>query len=164
MTLLFQTFCDLLQQFAEGASEDEFLWLLIIQNLQKSLLYDESGAKRCLLLDSQCWLFLITVFWRDDKLRQVAPIIVDQIPSCIRLHSSEGKQVLPICLTSMMNLINADSLVKTINLNILINTRSEDVQLRIFALACSEQLWDTHGGKLLGEFNYWRSDQTLMFV
>ena len=45
---------------------------------------------------------------------------------------------------------NDDSLLKSINLDLLMYTRSEDVRLRSFVLTCSEMLWRAHGSKLLG--------------
>ena len=44
-----------------------------------------------------------------------------------------------------------DMILKAINLELLMHTRSEDVRLRLFALSCSEKLWRAHGNKLLGE-------------
>ena len=35
-------------------------------------------------------------------------------------------------------------------MNILMHTRSEDPRVRLFALACSESLWRSQGGKLIG--------------
>lgn len=49
-----------------------------------------------------------------------------------------------------MESVNDDGLLKSINLDLLMHTRSEDVRLRTFALTCSETLWRKHGGKLLG--------------
>jgi U3 small nucleolar RNA-associated protein 10 len=43
-----------------------------------------------------------------------------------------------------------DAQLKTININVLMHTRSEDARVRIFALSCAEQLWQAHGSKLLG--------------
>jgi U3 small nucleolar RNA-associated protein 10 len=52
-----------------------------------------------------------------------------------------------------MEAVNDDALIKSINLELLMHTRSEDVQSRTFALTCSESLWRAHGGKLLGTLN-----------
>jgi len=48
-----------------------------------------------------------------------------------------------------MEVVNDDSLIKSINLDLLMHTRAEDVRMRLYALSCSESLWRTHGGKLL---------------
>jgi hypothetical protein len=52
-----------------------------------------------------------------------------------------------------MEAVNDDALIKSINLDLLMHTRSEDVRLRVFALTCSESLWRAHGGKMLGTSN-----------
>jgi hypothetical protein len=46
--------------------------------------------------------------------------------------------------------VTDDTLLKSINLNLLMHTRSDDARLRVLALTCSENLWRGHGGKLLG--------------
>ncbi|EEB90759.1 hypothetical protein MPER_10992 [Moniliophthora perniciosa FA553] len=53
-------------------------------------------------------------------------------------------------LTSAVEHVTDDTLLKSVNLDILMHTRSEDAGTRIFALSASESLWKTHGGKLLG--------------
>jgi hypothetical protein len=95
----------------------------------------------------------LAVFWRSDKLRQIAPILVQQVPAYIRLGIADGKMTLPSCLNALMEAVNDDALLKSINLDLLMHTRSDNVRLRTFALTCSETLWRTHGGKLLGKLN-----------
>jgi hypothetical protein len=46
--------------------------------------------------------------------------------------------------------VTDDTLLKSINLNLLMHTRSDDVRLQVLALTCSENVWRSHGGKLLG--------------
>jgi len=43
-----------------------------------------------------------------------------------------------------------DSLLKGLNLAVLLQTRSDDAQVRIFALECAGNLWDRNGEKLMG--------------
>lgn len=95
----------------------------------------------------------ILAFWRSDKLRQIAPLLVEQVSVCIRLGVVEGKVVLSSCLDALMEVVNDDSLIKSINLDLLMHTRAEDVRMRLYALSCSESLWRTHGGKLLGQLS-----------
>ena len=90
-------------------------------------------------------------FWREDKLRQIVPAVVEQLPTCIRLATTEGKAALPRCLDAITEAVSDDALLKSMNLNLLMHTRSEDVRLRTFALVCSEVLWQSHGGKLQGK-------------
>ena len=44
------------------------------------------------------------------------------------------------------------SIIKSINLNVLLHTRSEETRVKLLALSCSEALWATHAGKMLGTF------------
>jgi U3 small nucleolar RNA-associated protein 10 len=90
------------------------------------------------------------VFWRDDKLRQLASPLIEQIAVCVRSNYTEGRPLLQECLNALVDSVTDDSLLKSINLNILMHTRSDDVRLQILALTCSENLWRSHGGKLLG--------------
>jgi len=53
----------------------------------------------------------------------------------------------------MVDCVNDDALLKSINLDLLMHTRSEDPRLRLFALTCSEQLWRAHGRKLVGSLS-----------
>ena len=91
------------------------------------------------------------MYWRNDKIRQLLTSLVAQINVSIRFHDIESKSVLTDCLLGMAEVITDDNLLKSLNIDILMNTRSEDPHLRAQALACSEAMWRSHGGKLLGE-------------
>lgn len=93
-----------------------------------------------------------TAFWRDDKLRLIGTEVVKQVAVCIRLNIADGKPALSECLVALVEVAASDSLLKAINLDLLMHTRSDDARLRLFALSCSAQLWRTHGAKLLGMF------------
>lgn len=69
---------------------------------------------------------------------------------CVRLGTAEGKTTLPLCLEAVVDAATDDALLKSINLDLLMHTRSDDVRLRTFALTCSENIWKSHGTKLLG--------------
>ena len=43
-----------------------------------------------------------------------------------------------------------DALLKRLNLDVLMHTRSDDARVRIFALRCARALWLAHGSKLIG--------------
>lgn len=79
-------------------------------------------------------------------------MLIGQVAVCVRLGTVEGKLALARCLDVMTESITDDTLLKSTNLGLLMHTRSEDARLRIFALSCSELLWRSHGGKLLGTF------------
>lgn len=93
---------------------------------------------------------LSPVFWRDDKLRQMSSPLIAQAAVCIKLNYTDGKIQLQECLGALTDSATDDNLLKAINLDLLMHTRSEDVRLRLLALTCSEALWRVHGGKLLG--------------
>jgi len=152
MSFLLQPFTELLGTFATSSANDKTLWLCILETLAKSFSSDDGGESR---RESfiQHLKMLSSAFWRSDKLRQIAPLLVKQVPVCIRHGIAEGKTMLPSCLDALMEAVNDDALLKTINLDLLMHTRSDDVRLRTFTLTCSETLWRAHGGKLLGMSN-----------
>ncbi|KAG2363636.1 hypothetical protein BDR07DRAFT_1471237 [Suillus spraguei] len=132
MSMLLQALCDILESLAAGSIQNSSLWLSTIETLTKSFENDDG------------------VFWRDDKLALVAKPMIAQVSSCIRLNIPDGKQALTNCLIAMTSVAVDDSLLKSINLNLLMHTRAEDARERIFALSCSEALWREQGGKLIG--------------
>jgi U3 small nucleolar RNA-associated protein 10 len=77
--------------------------------------------------------------------------LTGQIEVCIRLNFADGKALLQECFDALLETITDDTLLKIVNLNILMHTRSEDPRVRIFALACSESVWRSQGGKLIGK-------------
>ena len=88
-------------------------------------------------------------------MRQLVSVLVKQIPVCVQLHSSEGRGVLEGCLVAAMETVNDDALLKKMNIDILMHTRSEEASVRLLSLTCSTALWRTHGGKLLGRCLLW---------
>ncbi|KZT03292.1 uncharacterized protein LAESUDRAFT_744673 [Laetiporus sulphureus 93-53] len=132
MSFLWQSFLELLNRFITADVNDAIVWSSVLVTLTKTLSYDE-GA-----------------FWRNDKLQQLVPVVVKQAPVCMRLHASEDKAVLSDCLVATMEAVNDDTLLKSMNLDVLMHSRSENSRLRIYSLECSEALWKAHGGKLLG--------------
>ncbi|EIW76657.1 hypothetical protein CONPUDRAFT_168479 [Coniophora puteana RWD-64-598 SS2] len=132
MSTLLHPLRDALKSFSSSSRVDSTLWTSILELLTQSFNVDDG------------------VFWRDDRLRQLASPLVAQAKVCIELNTLEGKTLLGQCLSSMVDNIDDDSLLKNINLELLMHTRSEEAQLRIYALTCAEKLWREHGGKLLG--------------
>ncbi|KAL0952425.1 hypothetical protein HGRIS_006698 [Hohenbuehelia grisea] len=132
MSFLLPPVVEMLKNFANSTSVDEERWACLLTVLTKSLAVDEG------------------VFWREDKLRQVAKPLVDQAAVCIRFNNADGKVLVSECLVSLTDVTTDDALLKSINLELLMQTRSEDARLRIFALTCSESIWKSNGGKLLG--------------
>ncbi|GJE92911.1 U3snoRNP10 and BP28CT domain-containing protein [Phanerochaete sordida] len=131
MSFLLTPFTEMLNSWVKS-DVDEDLWVATIQVIAKSFAHDE-GA-----------------YWRDDRLRTLAAPIIAQVAVCTRLHAPDARTALSDCLVAMVEAVNDDSLVKKINLDILMHTRAEDARLRLYALTCSEALWRAHGTKLMG--------------
>ena len=89
-------------------------------------------------------------YWRDDKLRQLSKPLIAQVVVCVDANYSDQRQLLQDALNVLVDTVTDDALLKSINLDLLMHTRSEDARLRTYALSCSEMLWRNHGGKLLG--------------
>jgi len=134
MSFLLRPFLDILDSQSTPEGDNQVLWACVIEVITKSLNVDD-GA-----------------YWRDDKLRQIAPSLVKQLPRCIALDRdpTRNRTLLEECLVSLTDNATDDTLLKTINLNLLMHTRSESTKLKIYALHCSTALWKSHGGKLLG--------------
>lgn len=66
------------------------------------------------------------------------------------LQDEESRTLLQDALSALVDNATDDIILKSINLDILMHTRSEEVQTRLFALHCSKAIWHAHGGKLLG--------------
>ncbi|KAF7321073.1 U3 small nucleolar RNA-associated protein 10 [Mycena chlorophos] len=129
MTFLVPSFVAALGRYANNSMADSMLWRCIVEIFAKSLVADD-GA-----------------FWRDDKLRLVAPALIQQVPVCIRLGTD--KELISECLVALADNATDDALLKAMNLDLLMQTRAEDPKLRIFALSCATALWTAHGGKFL---------------
>ncbi|KAG7098539.1 hypothetical protein E1B28_000475 [Marasmius oreades] len=132
MTLVITPLVEIMKDHITSTSTNKELLTVVLETFAKSISYDDGG------------------YWRDEKIRQVTPSLISLIPICAQLNISEGKAYLQDSLTSTAEHVLDDTLLKTINLDILMHTRSEDASTRIFALSCSEALWRVHGGKLLG--------------
>ncbi|KAF8901036.1 armadillo-type protein [Gymnopilus junonius] len=132
MSFLQQQFSDILTSFTTSTAENLDLWSSVIQILTRTLNFDDGG------------------FWRDDKLRQISTPLTAQVEVCVRLNFLDGKSLLQECFGALIENVTDDTLLKTINLNILMHTRSEDSRVRLFALECAQAVWHSKGGKLLG--------------
>lgn len=99
------------------------------------------------------------MYWSDDKLRFALPQIQAQVPVCARLSSGDpaARALLRECFTNLVECAGDEMLVKAINLELLMHTRSEEASVRLLALSCAESLWQIHGGKLLGTLTLFHS-------
>ncbi|KAH6904492.1 hypothetical protein BKA70DRAFT_1373519 [Coprinopsis sp. MPI-PUGE-AT-0042] len=133
MSFLLQPFEEILKSFSGSGEQNHKLWNATIRSLLNSLNHDDSG------------------FWRNDKLRQIATTLTAQIaPAAMLELTPSGKDLLTDCLISLVEAAHDDTLVKTINLSILMHTRSEEARVRLYALSCAEAIWRASGVKLLG--------------
>lgn len=78
------------------------------------------------------------------------PTLVAQVEVCPSFSLAEPRQALKTCMSSLVSTIEDTSLLKTLNLELLMQSRADDAQVRLFALACAEHIWDGHGEKLSG--------------
>ena len=92
----------------------------------------------------------VTGFWREDKLQQIVPPLVAQVSRCVSAGGQGPKDVMSAGLVALGGAVNDDDLLKKINLDVLMHTRSEDARVRLFALQCACALWAAHGHKLMG--------------
>ena len=61
-----------------------------------------------------------------------------------------GREIVSASLVALGNTATDDGLLKRLNLDVLMHTRSDDTFVRIFALKCARALWTAHGSKLVG--------------
>jgi len=83
---------------------------------------------------------------------------------------TEARSLFKQCLEAFVENVSDDALLKSTNLNLLMHTRSDNVRVRQFALACVEALWRSHGGKLIGtlptyiQIICWKTKKKLLFL
>ena len=57
-----------------------------------------------------------------------------------------------MALVALADTATDDGLLKRLNMDVLMHTRSDDARVRIFALRCARAMWLAHGTKLVGAF------------
>ena len=67
-----------------------------------------------------------------------------------RVNLGDSKPAVSECLIAILSLIDDDVMAKSVNLDVLMHSRSEEARVRLFSVSCAEQLWRAHGDKLLG--------------
>jgi U3 small nucleolar RNA-associated protein 10 len=92
------------------------------------------------------------VFWRDDRLQQIMPVLVALVAPAGASQDAQlgGREIVPASLVALGDTVTDDGLLKRLNLDVLMHTRSDDSLVRIFALQCAHALWTAHGSKLVG--------------
>jgi len=134
MSMLLPPLTDILKNCINADStEVKDLLSPVLETLSKSLACDDGS------------------FWRDDKIRQLSSTLIALIPGCAKLSQNDtARTLLQDCLVAGAESVTDDNVLKAMNLDILMHTRSEDVKTRLFALICADTLWRAHGAKLLG--------------
>ena len=61
-----------------------------------------------------------------------------------------GREIVSASLVALGDTATDGGLLKQLNLDVLMHTRSDDTLVRIFALQCAHALWTAHGSKLVG--------------
>lgn len=149
MAFLLQPLSETLRGFKDSIDDTE-LWLSVIQTLTKSFVHDEGGKFSGIDLGPSTHQ-LSAAFWREDKLRLLMAPLMAQLPLCLNSTQPELRDSLRECLIALLDVMNDPSSLKSVNLELLMHTRSEDARVRLYALSCSEALWRAQGGKLIGE-------------
>jgi U3 small nucleolar RNA-associated protein 10 len=169
-------------QVSDDSDEEDSLGparLCIVQTLTKSMNVDEGGSSspppssRAYLLMRRLTFSQTPAFWRDDRLQQLMPVLVSLIPhasigtvvdqdallpssSSSKGSNSSSRDIVSAGLVALCNVATDDTLLKRLNLDVLMHTRTEDdAPVRIFALQCARALWTAHGLKLIGERDYY---------
>ena len=127
--------------YSSGLSPNLPNWIGVIEAISKYRLWWRMWEKH---IPWWCNLAGNFSFRADDKLRQVASPLIEQVPISINLNSFEAKLTLQTCLDALVESATDDMILKAVNLELLMHTRSEDVRLRLFGLSCSEKLWRAH--------------------
>lgn len=150
MAFLLQPITEILYGFKEGPGDNE-IWLAIMHTLAKSFVYDEGGAWHVEPSLRPSVDSTSAAFWREDKLRQLISPLMTQVPLCLEVNLPDIRDSLKECLVALVDVVNDPASLKSVNLDLLMHTRSEDARVRIYSLSCSEALWRSHGGKLIGK-------------
>jgi U3 small nucleolar RNA-associated protein 10 len=92
------------------------------------------------------------VFWRDDRLQQVMPVLVALVSPAGASQDAQmrDREIVSASLVALGDTATDGGLLKRLNLDVLMHTRSDDTLVRIFALQCARALWTAHGSKLVG--------------
>lgn len=107
--------------------------------------------------------YLRIVMWNDKQLLTVLLAVVPQISVLPTLPSklpstpslaSAARDLLPSTLSHLAAALTRDDQIKKLNLDILMQTRSEDSRVRLLALRCAVEVWSGAGGGLAREFSF----------
>jgi len=66
------------------------------------------------------------------------------------ISGGSSREIVSTSLVALGDTATDEALLKRLNLDVLMHTRSDDAFVRIFALQCARALWTAHGSKLVG--------------
>ena len=89
-------------------------------------------------------------FWRVDALRKLISTLIAQVEVCLSLGLNETRLALRSCLGVMVALVDDDSSLKKLNLELLMQTCLDNAQARLYTLQRAEHFWSEHSDKLSG--------------
>ncbi|KAG9005674.1 snoRNA-binding rRNA-processing protein utp10 [Tulasnella sp. JGI-2019a] len=123
---------EIFERFVDDKSHNHLLWLGLVRMLGVGFAVDEG------------------VFWRDDRLERIMPSLVKQlsIPSFITIDD-EDKRSLIACLSGFAHAVNREQLLKSLNLAVLMETRSENIKTQILALEGLSAIWKREGARVM---------------
>ncbi|KAF9078300.1 armadillo-type protein [Rhodocollybia butyracea] len=111
MSMLLPPLTDILKNcISADSAEIKDLLSPVLETLSKSLACDDGS------------------FWRDDKIRQLSSTLIALIPGCAKLSQNDtARTLLQDCLVAGAESVTDDNVLKAMNLDILMHTRSEDL-------------------------------------
>ncbi|KAG8949590.1 snoRNA-binding rRNA-processing protein utp10 [Tulasnella sp. 419] len=136
MITLLDPVAQLLEQFANGSASYPDLWESVLQMLSYSFVFDEG------------------VFWRDDRLEKLLQKLIKQVSVSCSLGPTSAQELdehgptinshkttLTSCLTHFAHAISREDLLKSFNLALLMESRSEDPKVQLLVLTCVSDIW-----------------------
>ncbi|KAG8860617.1 snoRNA-binding rRNA-processing protein utp10 [Serendipita sp. 411] len=126
---------------APAQFEHEELWRGILEIIDQSVNVDDGAL------------------WNDDLARPVSAMLVRQIPLTARSQKAWMTSLLCAAISAVASVVTDPILLKTLNLDFLMQTRSEEAAIRICSLQCVAKLWLSNGRRLAG----WKHE-TLPFL
>ncbi|KAG8835933.1 hypothetical protein FRC17_000018 [Serendipita sp. 399] len=92
--------------------------------------------------------------WSDELAHSASAMLVRQMSIVAISHKQWMLTLLCSAMSSVASVITDPTLLKTLNLDILMQTRSEQTETRLLSLNCLEKLWTSNGRRLVG----WRNE------
>ena len=124
---------ELLASYAAGEATDPAVWTLMLDALSKSFEVDD-GA-----------------YWSDSSLLKIILPIVSQLASPLGVQLREGADApSPVvqCLAALAASTTSETVLKSLNTSICLQTRDDDPKVRMIALHAVQGIWEVQGEEL----------------